>query len=39
MVRGNHAEIVDEAITRYLGWPIYHHGREPEPTLTARRAF
>lgn len=25
MVRGEYAAIVDEAITRYLGWPLYHH--------------
>jgi L-fucose isomerase-like protein len=28
MVRGHHAEAVNEAITRYLGWPIYRHGGE-----------
>ena len=39
MVRGHHAAIVDEAVTRYLGWPIYHHGAEPEPTLTFPRKF
>lgn len=39
MVRGHHAAIVDEAVTRYLGWPIYHHGAEPEPTLTLPRKF
>ncbi|MBP0574739.1 hypothetical protein J8J27_28930, partial [Mycobacterium tuberculosis] len=38
MVRGNHAEIVHEAVFRYLGWPIYHHQGTPEPMLaTARR--
>ena len=26
MVRGHHASIVDEAINRYLRWPLYHHG-------------
>ena len=26
MVRGSHAAIVDEALTRYLRWPLYHHG-------------
>jgi L-fucose isomerase-like protein len=26
MVRGNHAGVVDEAISRYLGWQLYHHG-------------
>ncbi|MBL4928342.1 L-fucose/L-arabinose isomerase family protein [Fuscibacter oryzae] len=33
MVRGNHADVVKEAVTRYLGWPIYHHGGEVEPQL------
>lgn len=33
MVRGHHAEVTAEAVTRYLGWPIYHHGAEPEPQL------
>jgi L-fucose isomerase-like protein len=33
MVRGNYADVVNEAITRYLGWPIYHHGAEPEAQL------
>jgi L-fucose isomerase-like protein len=28
MVRGQHAEAVNEAITRYLGWPIYRHGAD-----------
>ncbi len=32
MVRGHHADIVNEAVTRYLGWPIYHHNGTPEPT-------
>ncbi len=39
MVRGNHADVVNEAVTRYLGWPIYHHGATPEPTLTYPRKF
>ena len=33
MVRGQHADIVNEAATRYLGWPTYHHGGTPEPRL------
>jgi L-fucose isomerase-like protein len=33
MVRGQHADVVNEAVTRYLGWPIYHHGAVPEPQL------
>jgi len=33
MVRGSHAAVVEEAVIRYLGWPIYHHNAEPEPQL------
>ena len=33
MVRGHHADVVSEAVTRYLGWPMYHHGGEVEPQL------
>ena len=36
MVRGHHADVVAEAVTRYLNWPIYHHGAEPEPQFTGR---
>jgi L-fucose isomerase-like protein len=25
MVRGNHADVVEEAVSRYLKWDIYHH--------------
>ena len=25
MVRGNHADVVDEAVSRYLKWNVYHH--------------
>jgi L-fucose isomerase-like protein len=25
MVRGHHAAVVDEAVSRYLGWQLYHH--------------
>lgn len=25
MVRGSHADIVDEAVSRYLKWDVYHH--------------
>lgn len=39
MVRGHHADVVNEAVTRYLGWPIYHHGAEPEPQLYAPNRF
>ena len=33
MVRGHYAGVVKEAITRYLGWPAYHHNGTPEPEL------
>lgn len=39
MVRGLHADVVEEAVVRYLGWPIYHHGGEPEPQLFHPRRF
>jgi len=25
MVRGSHADVVDEAVSRYLKWDVYHH--------------
>ncbi len=37
MVRGDHAEVVNEAVTRYLGWPLYHHGGTSEPQLIPAR--
>ena len=37
MVRGHHAEAVDEAIDRYLGWPIYRHEAEPDGDASLRR--
>ena len=39
MVRGHHADVVAEAVTRYLGWPIYHHGAIPEPQLFTPNRF
>lgn len=39
MVRGHHADVVNEAVTRYLGWPIYHHGGETEPQLFVPHRF
>ena len=33
MVRGHHADVVAEAVTRYLNWPMYHHGVEAEVRL------
>ena len=29
MVRGHHADVVDEAVDRYLGWQNYHHQAAP----------
>ncbi len=34
MVRGHHADVVEEALTTYLRLPLYHHGVEAEPFLT-----
>jgi len=31
MVRGNVADVVDEAVTRYLGWSVYHHAAPASP--------
>jgi L-fucose isomerase-like protein len=39
MVRGHHAAVVDEAVTRYLGWPIYRHEAAPGFTGVAGRGF
>lgn len=39
MVRGHHADVVNEAVTRYLGWPMYHHGGEVEPQLSLPNRF
>ena len=39
MVRGHHAAILDEALTRYLGWPIYDHDTPPDPQLFHPRRF
>lgn len=39
MVRGHHADVVAEAVTRNLNWSFYHHGGVPEPTLTQPRRF
>jgi L-fucose isomerase-like protein len=33
MVRGTHADVVSEAVTRYLRWPIYNHDAAPQPQL------
>ena len=30
MVRGHFAPVVDEAVSRYLGWELYHHAAEGE---------
>ena len=39
MVRGHHADVVAEAVTRYLRWPSYHHGALPEPQLSFPQRF
>ena len=39
MVRGHHADVVAEAVTRYLNWPFYRHNAIPEPALTLPRRF
>ncbi|MBI1169990.1 fucose isomerase [bacterium] len=39
MVRGHHADVVSEAITRYLGWPSYHHNTPAEPQLSWPNRF
>lgn len=39
MVRGHHADVVNEAVTRYLGWPTYHHGGTPERQLFVPNRF
>ncbi len=39
MVRGCYADVVGEAVHRYLGWPIYHHGGTPEPQLSIPNRF
>jgi L-fucose isomerase-like protein len=31
MVRGEHADVVDEAVSRYLGWSVYHHAAPASP--------
>lgn len=39
MVRGHHADIVNEAVTRYMGWPIYHHNGVREPQIFTPTGF
>lgn len=39
MVRGNHADVVAEAVNRYLKWPNYHHNAIPEATLSFPARF
>jgi L-fucose isomerase-like protein len=34
MVRGHHADVINEAVNRYLKWPHYHHNATPEPSLS-----
>ena len=35
MVRGGYADVVNEAVYRYLGWPIYHHNGNAEPNAVS----
>jgi L-fucose isomerase-like protein len=39
MVRGHYAGVVNEAVYRYLGWPIYRHNSLPEPQLSVPARF
>ena len=39
MVRGHHADAVDEAITRYLGWPVHRHNAAPDAAGLSAPAF
>ena len=39
MVRGHHSDVVEEAVHRYMRWPTYHHGGEPEPQLSMPNGF
>lgn len=39
MVRGHHGSVLNEALTRYLGWPFYDHDTPPEPQLFHPRKF
>jgi L-fucose isomerase-like protein len=39
MVRGHHADIVAEAATRYLGWPLYRHEADPQGQIFADPVF
>ncbi|MBB4124528.1 fucose isomerase [Martelella radicis] len=39
MVRGHHGDVVEEAITRYLKWPLYRHGGESEALCPPTNTF
>ena len=39
MVRGHHAQAVEEAVGRYLGWPTYWHRAEPSEDAFASPVF
>jgi L-fucose isomerase-like protein len=39
MVRGHHADVLNEAVFRYLRWPLYHHGGPVEPQLSMPNRF
>lgn len=39
MVRGHHADVIHEAVTRYLGYPNYHHNAPVEARLSYPQRF
>ena len=39
MVRGNHAAVINEAVTRYLDWPTYRHAADPANAGTLHSVF
>ncbi|WP_395005648.1 L-fucose/L-arabinose isomerase family protein [Cypionkella sp.] len=39
MVRGHHADVVQEAVSRYLNWPHYHHNAAEVAKLTQPLRF
>jgi L-fucose isomerase-like protein len=39
MVRGHHAEAVNEAVSRYLNWPPYRHETSPDGEAALASVF
>jgi L-fucose isomerase-like protein len=37
MVRGHHAAVVSEAVSRYMGWRLHRHPADAEPAVTPWR--